>query len=172
MINSSPPKPYTPVQSKCSPVELFRQARYRHHPHLNELSDEITPQVARLLRTSYPHNLFRDPDPSSTPGRRTRVAIALPIEPSQRECYGQHDKFFETCQSSTPVECAICACAGDCDEDEDGDVFWMCEWCALRICGQCKQRCQGQGAVALLASVQDHVTASTLTESPMQRQED
>jgi len=151
LIDPSPQKPYTPRQSNLSPVEVFRKARRQCHPHSSDSSDEPDGHVARLLRKPYPHNLFREPDPSATPGRTTRIALALPIRPSQRECHRQHERFFATGQGTTPVECAICACAGDCVEDEDGDEFWTCEGCALRICAECEGTYQQHGVEALMA---------------------
>ena len=159
LIDPSPPKsctPYTPPQSNLSPVEAFRRARLAHHPHSIETNENDKPQVARLLRTAYPHNLFRDPDPSSTPGRKTHVALALPVTRSQRECCKHHEKLFVSYQGSAPVECGVCACAGDCDEDEDGDVFYMCEYCALRMCCECEKYCREHGMAALNARSKDH----------------
>ena len=168
-VATSPARIYFPVRSKYSPAELFHRTLQRPHAHSTPRKEiEGDPRTLRLLRRSYPASLFRDISGSNANARS--VALALPLLQSQKKCPGAHAVWLEGSNYMTAVECGICLCAGDCQNDTA--VFWTCEACVLRICAECRSVFEANGAPALMRRYKDGLrTAEMRVQLPRGRED-
>ncbi|GAM85865.1 hypothetical protein ANO11243_038740 [Dothideomycetidae sp. 11243] len=148
--DAAPCRVYRPPRSKYPPSEVFRRALSRQHPLPPPRGMEPSARTTRLLRRAWPGNLFRD---DLTPTQRNRCALALPLSSTQKNCPGNHGKWYETSNLLHPVECAICLCASDCPSDTA--VSWMCEYCAIRICAECRAVLDASGMPRLMSRFED-----------------
>ncbi|TKX27323.1 hypothetical protein C1H76_0160 [Elsinoe australis] len=136
---------------KYSPAELFRRTLAKQHMLPPPRGKDPSPRTVRLLRRPYPFNLVRD-DPAHG-SANIRYALAPPISASQRSCHTHHPKWYEASNLMHPVECAICLYAGDCESDTK--VAWMCGFCALRICAECRSVFDEKGMKGLMKRERD-----------------
>ena len=138
--------PYKPHNAKnASPSELFHAVHRKKHSHTTT-PHTTDHRAIRLLRKSYPANLFRD-----SPNQQ--IALAMPLAPRHYNCPTAHKTWHQISAYVSPVECAICLCAGDCRGD--GDAFWSCSSCCLRICDSCRTIHVHEGTKALTERYND-----------------
>ncbi|KAF4554254.1 Hypothetical protein D9617_5g071310 [Elsinoe fawcettii] len=138
-------------RNKYSPAQLFRRTLAKQHPLPPPRGRDPSPRIFRLLRRPYPLNLIRD-DATSTSTHpavaNVRYALAPPILASQRFCHLHHAAWHELGNLWHAVECAICLCAGGCESDTK--IMFMCDFCAIRICAECRQVFEEAGIMGLM----------------------
>ncbi|PNS15278.1 Ubiquitin carboxyl-terminal hydrolase 45 [Sphaceloma murrayae] len=137
-------------RNKYPPAEMFRRTLVKQHMLPPPRGKDPSSRIVRLLRRPYPLNLVRD---SPIPGTGIHYALSDVINPAQRHCHTGHAKWYETNQMLHPAECAVCLCAGDCEHDSK--VGWMCGFCGLRVCGECRARFAEKGMRGLMARERD-----------------
>ncbi|KAF2225167.1 hypothetical protein BDZ85DRAFT_89489 [Elsinoe ampelina] len=138
-------------RSKYHPSDLFRRTLAKQHPLPPPRGKDPSPRLVRLSRRSYPLNLLRDePSPTSTHPAvaNIRYALAPPILASQRTCHLHHASWHEASNLWHAIECAVCLCAGDCMSDTK--VMWICDFCAIRICAECREVFEEKGTKGLM----------------------
>ncbi|KAG8627145.1 hypothetical protein KVT40_004628 [Elsinoe batatas] len=138
-------------RSKCNPSDLFQRTLGKQHPLPPPRGKDPSPRLIRLSRRPYPPNLLRDgPSPTSTHPAvaNIRYALAPPLLAPQRSCYLHHASWHEASNLWHAIECAICLCAGDCTSDTK--VMWICGFCAIRICAECREVFEEKGMKALM----------------------
>lgn len=145
-----PCRTYRPQRSKLSPTELFRRTQSAHHHLPKPQQKESDPRLLRLLRRAWPNNLFRD-NPSAPPG--VRVALAAPLTPIQSECHNHHSNWRHVSNIPVAVECGVCLRASNFPGDKSGS--WLCDYCALRVCSECKAIFDTSGTTAMMARFAD-----------------
>ena len=146
-----PANVYKPKPSKYTSAELFHYTLRRRHDHSQpDACLQHDPRTARLTNRPYPFNLFRQ---SRLAEELPAVALASPLQPSQKKCPSHHGHWHESSNYYSPVECSVCLCAGDCQSD--GPVFWMCDACAIRICGSCRLAYDAGGGSLMMRKYND-----------------
>jgi hypothetical protein len=69
-------------------------------------------------------------------------SYSRPLNKVQLNCYRNHEKLFPSHNDRAAVECAVCHIDSDADH-------WSCSWCALRLCGDCRNDFSARGPMAL-----------------------
>lgn len=97
------------------------------------------------------HAIAAEPFKPTRNTNNDRIARAFPPFPSQLACWRDHDSFHISSQRWAPVECSVCRRDGD---EAANEQFSTCRWCALRICGVCRENLVRDGTAGLLGRLE------------------
>lgn len=129
--------------SHSSPCLLSTNGR--QHEHANSLPN----RSAGPMTGSY-HDLL------SGVAAYYNVVHALPMLPSQIDCFHEHDEWHPAAKPRYnmlhPVSCAVCDGYGAPSEGHEtaGDDFRRCTWCWLIVCGKCYDAFKNGGTHGLM----------------------
>ena len=107
---------------------------------------------ATLLSTASSNRMSVSPDLINSPASPVLSHIHLPktfpdgLIPTPKppltnihhKCYTHHQRMPRSSNKVYPVPCMTCG-------NMEGEVFWKCVWCYLRICGECMAEFSGRG---------------------------
>jgi hypothetical protein len=69
----------------------------------------------------------------------------------QLHCHNDHEHWHQSDNSVHPIDCALCY------QSPSTSTFWVCAWCALRVCVPCKERIEKARANTKLSKQIDGV---------------
>ena len=104
-----------------SPRSSFRQPSVQSQ---RISSRDGTPQIPVHFPKTYPNGPIETPQP--------------PLKGIHFNCYTHHRRMLTSPNKIHPVPCMTCGVV-------EGEIYWTCVWCYLRVCGQCKAEFSARG---------------------------
>ena len=134
------------------PLRSHQTSAHQPSPHSRHTSSQ---DGAAQIRIRFPKTFPDGP-----------IEIPKPmLNKSHFNCYIQHRRTQRSNNKICPVPCMTCG-------RSDGDIYWKCVWCCLRVCGECMAEfsARGRNLDVLLGWIQRR-SRSSLNRNAVLRQE-